>query len=91
MWESWRGLTYSLRGTEMKFRPMVEADRVRAQGTSENDKVPKMGEDGNEDEDEEKKPDGMMEEEEEGGSSGEGDGEVNRNIEPRKSKKKKKQ
>ncbi|XP_022080136.1 microfibril-associated glycoprotein 4-like [Acanthaster planci] len=27
MWHTWRGLTYSLRRTELKFRPMVASDR----------------------------------------------------------------
>ncbi|XP_038044307.1 ficolin-1-B-like [Patiria miniata] len=27
MWRAWRGLTYSLRRTELKFRPMTESDR----------------------------------------------------------------
>ncbi|XP_071803258.1 microfibril-associated glycoprotein 4-like [Asterias amurensis] len=86
MWETWRGVTYSLRRTELKFRPMVEADRKRARGRNEH-------EESEEEEDEKKK--GAEQDElfdsEEGGESGDGNLDGDRTIQPRKSKKNKKQ
>ncbi len=84
MWETWRGVTYSLRRTELKFRPMVEADRKRARGRDESDES-----------EEESKKKGVEADDlldgEEGGSSGDSDLDGDRTIQPRKSKKNKKQ